>query len=301
MPGDALPAGLRTSGSAVLRRVVAAVRIVRPLTCVVAAIAPVYGVVLSGGMPTTTAGAVGLVALAMACVMGVANTVNDIVDLPADRAEAGKARRPLPSARLTVPQAWTVAGALGSAAVAASVELGVPTTVATCALLALSVLYSYRLKDTVLLGNLTVAVVCASTLLTGAVAGGGELTRPVWLATAAILLFMLAYEIVKTVQDADADAAAGLTTVATVHGPAASVRVYTLAAGALAVVTLGGAAASSRPASCIVAVLACVVAPVGSCLVLLVRAGASGRPVARCLVVLRLAWLPALTSLLLLA
>lgn len=285
------------TGLSAVRQVIAAVRIVRPLTCIMAGISPACGIVLSGGLPGTAATSVALVMLAMACVMGVANTVNDIVDLPADRVE--KAARPLPSGRLGVAQAWTVAGVLAAVAVVASTAIDRRTAGATCALLTLSVLYSYRLKNTVLIGNVAVGVVCAATLLTGAGIGGHP-TGPVWVATSTIFLFMLAYEILKTLQDREADTGAGLRTLATVHGPSTSLWAYALTAGSLSLVALGGALVSRHPSLYVLAVLVCLVGPVWAGLVLLTGEGVATEPIARCLTVLRLAWLPGLTSLLLL-
>jgi 4-hydroxybenzoate polyprenyltransferase len=285
--------------SPILELVVATIQIVRPLTCIMAAISPAYGIFLSGRLSITPITSVGFAMLGMACVMGMANTVNDIIDLPADRMK--KMGRPLPSGRLSVSRAWTVAGLLAIGAVSASAELGWWAAGATSALLTLSVMYSYRLKNTVIIGNVTVGFVCASTLLLGAGAGG-RLTHQTWVATATIFFFMVAYEIVKTLQDREADAAVSLTTLATMHDPKVSLWAYALTAGSLSLVSLGpGAVMSSHAPLYLLAVLICLVVPVWACLLLLVSEGVSHRPIAQCLTMLRLAWFPALTSLLLLA
>src|SRR5262249_31684086 len=93
------------------------------------------------------------------------------------------------------------------------------------ATLALSVLYSYHFKNTVLLGNAAVAVLDATIVLFGAAAVG--YVRPVILLLSSIMaLYALAEEILFTLKDCEGDQRAGVRTIATRWGVPASLWVY---------------------------------------------------------------------------
>ncbi|MFD5074262.1 UbiA family prenyltransferase [Streptomyces sp. NPDC058371] len=279
-------------------RIVATCTVVRPITCLLAALSAACGGFLASDLSRLASVRGVLSMLCMAGLMGVANAVNDIVDLPADR--ISKPQRPIASGRVPVYTAWSVVTALAILTLATAAALGLAETLLASALLFLAFAYSYRFKDTVFVGNVTVGIVCCGTLVFGSLTSG-RLTPSSGVAAAVILLFVVAYEIVKTLQDREADSAAGLRTLATAYEPGVSVAAFTAVAAVLCVTALGvGSPFSSEPVPCLVLLLLFLIAPVGLCAHILRtwpdRAGST----ARSLLILRLAWFPGLLSLTLL-
>jgi geranylgeranylglycerol-phosphate geranylgeranyltransferase len=277
------------------RKITATVAIVRPVTCLLAATSAACGGYFASGL-SRSLGDRGLLSMVcMAALMGVANAVNDIVDLPADR--VGKPRRPLSSGRVSTRVAWAVVAALTALTVAIAATLGIAELACAALLLFLAFGYSYLFKNTVLIGNLVVGVVSCGTMLFGSLTFG-RLTPSSAVATGVILLFVVAYEIVKTLQDRELDAATGVRTLATTYEPEVSVVAYASVATVLCVVALGvGPLVSSNPTLCLVLLLLCLIVPICSCAYLLASWRDRHRSTARSLLILRLAWLPGLISL----
>ncbi|NUS65236.1 MAG: UbiA family prenyltransferase, partial [Saccharothrix sp.] len=86
--------------------------------------------------------------------------------------------------------------------------------------LLIGVLYSTRLKSTVLWGNAAVAATCAAMHLYGPVATGSVTARTI-AGFSLVFLLILGSEVLKTGEDLEADAKAGITTLATARGPRA--------------------------------------------------------------------------------
>jgi geranylgeranylglycerol-phosphate geranylgeranyltransferase len=279
-------------------RVVATCRILRPVTCLLAALSAACGGYLATASFDVGWGQGALSMVCMAGVMGVANAVNDIADLPTDM--IGKPWRPIASGRIGIRTAWFVVMALSALTMTTAVVLGATETLFASALLFLAFAYSYRLKDTVLIGNLVVALVCAGTLLFGAVVSGG-VSLGSCVAAGSVLLFVVGYEIVKTLQDREADSEAGLRTLATVFEPGVSVAAYTAVAAVLCAAVVGvGAQVSSQPSPYIACAAPFLIAPVCSCACILWSLPDRDKSTARSLLILRLAWFPGLLSLALL-
>ena len=279
----------------VVPQALAVIAVVRPVTCLLAATSAACGGYFAAGADGLLGERAVLAMVCMAGLLGVANTVNDIVDLPADR--IGKPGRPLPSGRLDVRAAWSVVAALTVLTVVSSATLGIVAFAVAVLLLCLAFGYSYLFKNTVLTGNLVVGVVSCATLVFGALTSG-RVTTGTSVAAGVILLFVVAYEIVKTLQDRDSDAAAGIRTLATRYAPTVSVAAFSAVATALSAVALGAAPlVSSTPLLCLLLLLSCLIAPVLSCAWLLHVWPDRHRSTARSLLILRLAWFPGLMSL----
>jgi geranylgeranylglycerol-phosphate geranylgeranyltransferase len=151
-------------------------------------------------------------AACVGCITAFGFVINDCRDLAVDR--IGRAERPLPAGRVTLPAAQSLAYGLAAAGLLLGLALGgVPALIAAGAV-ALSAGYSYRLKGTVVLGNLCVALLVSGVLVFGAVVAAGT-TPAVWIAAAITFTFIAAQEILFTLEDEDVDRAAGLTTTAT--------------------------------------------------------------------------------------
>lgn len=126
-------------------------------------------------------------ACALFCALsGTVYLFNDLADLPRDRLHPLKRLRPLASGLLSPRLAASVAGVLGLGSLGLSFLLGPPFAACALAYLCLNLLYSFRLKDVVI-----VDVLCVSIgFVLRAVAGGVAIAVQVsdWLLICTILL-----------------------------------------------------------------------------------------------------------------
>ena len=117
---------------------------------------------------------------------GAVYLVNDVLDREQDRRHPLKAKRPIASGALSTNAAVIAATALGAAALAVALMLGLPFFAASAAYLSLMFAYSAFLKHIVILDVLTIAI--GFTLR--AAAGGAAIAVPVshWLLLCTTLL-----------------------------------------------------------------------------------------------------------------
>lgn len=198
----------------VAQRGLALVEMTRPTKPLAAALFTLLGAYL-----VAPAHAVSLPALSAASVVLLVTAfglvVNDCYDIAVD--SVGKPYRPLPSGRVSRRMAVGFAAALALAALALSASLGWGLTLIALGAVALSWGYSYRLKDTVLFGNASVAVLVVAALIYGALAVGTP-DAAVWTAAAVSFPYVTAQEALFNLEDEDEDRAAGLHTTATALG-----------------------------------------------------------------------------------
>jgi geranylgeranylglycerol-phosphate geranylgeranyltransferase len=169
------------------------------------------------------------------CICAFGFIINDWCDLRVD--SLGKAHRPLPAGEVSAAAAWRLAWLMAAAGLALGFALGPGPGAIAAGALTLSFLYSWRLKSTLLVGNLSVAIVVAMVLIFGAVVASGGTPATVWTAAAVTSSYILAQEVLFTLEDETEDRAAGLTTTATILGPARTgwlVRALLLLFGAVA-------------------------------------------------------------------
>jgi geranylgeranylglycerol-phosphate geranylgeranyltransferase len=152
---------------------------------------------------------------------------NDLRDVEADR--VNKPDRPLPSGRVSRPAACTAAAILAVLVVGLASTVDGLAVLAACFTLALLVAYNVRLKSTVLLGNGLIAA------LSGAALGvGGYTVGDPWALFSQgtgwpgvlVALFILAREVLKTIEDVAGDRSIGVRTVATAWGPGRAGQVF---------------------------------------------------------------------------
>lgn len=241
------------------RRLTALIHITRPQIAAQAAAYTFLGAYLSAGAGAIFSPATAYAALIVAIIVAFGFVINDYADADLDRLT--RPERPIPSGAVSRPQAAALALVL--AALALGSALVAPPALRPLALLnlALTAAYSLRLKRTVLLGNLTMALLNGSILLFGSLAVGG-LTPLLWAVAAMGFLFTLAQEVLYTVDDLHGDASAGIVTTATCFGPGPSLHLFRSLMG----LTLLCAAAPLWLAPLspwyAVALLVCVVLPV---------------------------------------
>ena len=163
---------------------------------------------------------------AMWCITAFGYVSNDLWDQAEDR--VNKPDRPLPAGTVTSRQALMAALGLLFMALGLSASLGLAPFLIALSVLVLLLLYNWRLKGMAGLGNLLIAGLAASALLSGVVAAHGWRYEPIITllpAAIALALFILARELVKIVEDQVGDQIAGKRTLAQYIGVQGIVRI----------------------------------------------------------------------------
>jgi geranylgeranylglycerol-phosphate geranylgeranyltransferase len=153
-------------------------------------------------------------ALAVACAIGFANVLNDIIDVEIDRINSP--RRPIPAGRASVRAAWWLTGGLCVASLGLGLLAGPRMALLTAFAIAGSLAYDLWARNIALVGNALVALLCALTLAAGStVAETGMFPAAPFVCT---FLFILARELIGAVSDLAGDRAGGRRTVAMLWG-----------------------------------------------------------------------------------
>jgi geranylgeranylglycerol-phosphate geranylgeranyltransferase len=240
------------------RRLADLVILVRLPSCLAGGASVLLGMHLTAAKGALSAQAAWPGALSIFFAVAAANAVNDVLDIGTDT--VGKPNRPLPTGRLSARSALAISAAAGLAAVVSAGPLGSYAILWIIVLLALAFMYSYRAKNTVLLGNAVVALCASSPILFGAIITGrpGSLA---WIGAGLSFTFMLAYETLKTIADHDSDAASGVHTFATQAGVRAAVLLLRLLISLLTLAACAASVASPHPVTYLLAVLVTSVLP----------------------------------------
>ena len=156
----------------------------------------------------------GLTAIVLSCMYSAACAINDYWDVDIDR--INHPDRPLPSGRLTRPQARIGAASLFAVAAIAALHLGLMPFSGVAMTIPLLWYYSQILKYSGILGNAIVAISVAALI----VFAGLVVHRPLALfaATGFLSIYQWVKEIIWDVRDATGDGARGVTTIATRWG-----------------------------------------------------------------------------------
>lgn len=179
-------------------------------------------------------------AAAMACITAFGYVANDLADLTEDT--INKPYRPLPSGRISVLQAGVLAGSLALLGLVGAATISMAAFAVAALVLVLLTLYNTRLKATPGYGNLLIGCLAGAALLTGGVAAQGwPWPRLVALVPPALTLalFVMAREMLKTLEDLPGDRAAGKQTLALRHGARAIPALLMLPAWAVTFATAG--------------------------------------------------------------
>ena len=251
-----------------MRWCIGLVQLTRPDISVLAASYTLVGAYLGSDVTKLLSLPVLHAALVVGLVVSTSFVINAYRDVLVDGLE--HPRRPIPSGRVSRRSAVSIALILTLASLGIAATLGPLLAGIALFNLALSALYSYYLKSTLLLGNVIIAFLDASIVIYGSLAAGG-LPTVAWVVSLLIFLYILAQEILYTVRDQKGDALAGLRTVTTQWGVAAALHLFQLVAlgfimAALMVWFLGVA-----PNRYLYAVVPCSVLPIAGIVVLLSR------------------------------
>ncbi len=151
-----------------------------------------------------------LTALVLLCISAAAFAINDHDDIEKDR--INHPERPLPSGRLSLPQAWGAAVSLFTLALLAAIPLGPYPFI----LVAFSTLflwfYSPLLTLSGILGNVIVAVIVAALIEFGSLVAGHPLAM--LYPSGLLFCYILAKEIIWDVHDCVGDRSRGVITIA---------------------------------------------------------------------------------------
>ena len=208
-----------------LRKLGGVVELLRPHNLLVSAFTTLIGVVsVSGRLDPYAAVPIAVVVL----VAAGGYVINDYFDYEVDR--VNKPYRPIPSGRVSRDEALVLALGLFAGGVALAILPG-PVSFAYAFLNAvLMFMYSYKIKEFGLLGNITVAFSGASTIIYGGLAVAEHAAAIETVVRAAVpslyaFLLLLGREIVKTIEDVEADAARGVKSLPRILGITAAARV----------------------------------------------------------------------------
>lgn len=248
------------------RRLADLVVLIRLPSCLAGGASVLLGAHLATGKGWPPTWAVWLGVLSMFLAVAAANAVNDVLDVGIDT--IGKPRRPLPSGRLAVRSALAISGLAGLGTVVLAGLIGGYPTLWAIVLLALAFLYSYRAKNTAVLGNAIVAACASSPILFGSDISG-RLDSLAWIGTGLSFTFMLSYETMKTIVDRDSDAASGVRTFAARAGARAAILLLRSLIALLTLAACAATAASPDPTTYLLAVLVTFAIPAWSAIVVL--------------------------------
>ncbi len=205
------------------------IRLLRPTNSFPAVGLVLLGAYLAAGWPWPRD--TWMAAGAMWAITSFGYVTNDLCDVVVDR--VNKPDRPLPSGRVRRSAAYAIAGLLAALAIGLAATIDWLAVLAACLTLVLLFVYNVRLKSTVLVGNSLVAILSGSALGVGSYTVGRP-WAPVWPGVL-VACFILAREVLKTIEDVVGDHRAGVRTIATAWGTRRAGRVF----AALALVCVG--------------------------------------------------------------
>jgi geranylgeranylglycerol-phosphate geranylgeranyltransferase len=195
------------------------VYLIRPFTSLTGAITTMLGCYVAGSRDWHILLMAGLVAY---LVSASSIAWNDFLDHEIDK--INQPQRAIPAGLVSPRAAWIFSIFL--AILAVIVAYFIHAAAFWVALLACLMLYfySWKLKSTVLLGNLVTASIAALSVIFGGVAAGNILPT-IWLA-AIIITTIMSREVLKTMADYEGDLHQKCRTIATVWGKQQTRRVY---------------------------------------------------------------------------
>ena len=175
-------------------------QLIRPLNAVMAGFATFIGslIVAKGNALSIH---IGLAMLVAFLVTGAGNAINDYFDVEADR--INRPNRPIPSGRIKKSHAVFFSTLLFAIGIILASFINEMTFVIALVNSVILYLYSWDLKDRLLVGNIAVSYLVGSTFLFGG-AAFGNIKLPLILMLLAGLA-NLAREIVKTLEDVEGD------------------------------------------------------------------------------------------------
>lgn len=211
------------------------VKITRPLVTIGAPIYTLLGVYLVSDIKTLLSSRALCASIVVGLIVTFSLVINDYHDVAADR--LSHPERPIPSGQLSSRFAGFLAIILALTAISVALTLGWLLIAIAIINITLCILYSYILKNTVLIGNIVVGLLNASIPVYGGLSIG-NLTSAIWILSLLGFLFTIAQEILFAVGDLEGDALIGLQTTATYLGEKAALYLFQFFVLAIMVITI---------------------------------------------------------------
>ncbi|MDX1663524.1 MAG: geranylgeranylglycerol-phosphate geranylgeranyltransferase [Candidatus Promineifilaceae bacterium] len=207
-----------------IRQIKGMYKLARPFNALSGALAVFMGGYVAGTGEWVKVLLAGLVVL---LVTSAGNAWNDYLDVEIDR--INQPHRVLPSGLIRPRMAVLFSLVLNILALLVAYFINWPAFLITFFSILALYLYSWKLKSTVLMGNMTVATTSAMTVIFGGTAAGN--VRPtLWLAII-IMSGILGREVLKTIADYEGDLRQQCRTIATVWGKRAARIVFYIVTG----------------------------------------------------------------------
>lgn len=191
-------------------------KLARPFNALSGALAVGVGGYVAGAREALQWAIVGLAALATFLVTASSNAWNDYLDIEIDR--INRPDRVLPAGHLQPRTALIFSLSLAALSLILTALINPVALAIGLFSNILLFVYSWRLKSTVLLGNLSVALISALTVIFGGVAVNQDNLRPTLSLAVVILAVILCREVLKVIADYEGDLRQDVRTVATVWG-----------------------------------------------------------------------------------
>jgi 4-hydroxybenzoate polyprenyltransferase len=207
------------------QQILAAAQLVRLQNCLAAVLTTFLGAYLAAGQGAVTSATV----LAVGCIFGLVvaacNVMNDYHDIIVDSINCPD--RPIPSGKISPRNAIVMATTLAVSAHVGALRIGALWAGLALLFLVLGIGYTYYFKNTILVGNALIGMLCGGLVIAGAMAAGGIVPAAV-VGAAFAFVFMFAYEVLNSLQDRQGDAKMGITTVATRLHKSSALRLFNL-------------------------------------------------------------------------
>ncbi len=213
-----------------MRQIKGLYKLSRPVSTLAGGLAVLLGGYVAG---TGAWGNVFLAFWATIFISAAANAWNDYLDIEIDR--INQPQRPLPSGMVSPRIALLFSIMLTFISLSIAVFIGWQAFIIAIFSVTVLYVYSWKLKGTVLMGNMTIAVISALSAIFGGVAAGNP-QPSLWLAMI-IFTAILGREILKTMADYEGDLREHCHTVSTVWGKRRA-RILFFILGALTLIVM---------------------------------------------------------------
>lgn len=197
--------------------------LIRPYVCLQGSLVTLLGAYLSDGLVTISNLAVIKAGLVVSLIIAFGFVTNDYIDVSVD--SISKPDRAIPSGKVSRQMAFTLAIILALIAVFLAWTLSIILLIITIGNIILSASYSIFLKNTLLLGNLTIALLNGSIVIFGSLVVSGP-SPIVWIISLLSFLYTSAQETLYTVEDKTGDTLAGLRTTAIRLGASTTLHLF---------------------------------------------------------------------------
>jgi geranylgeranylglycerol-phosphate geranylgeranyltransferase len=195
-----------------MKLLLAYIQISRPGNVVIAMLSVIIAISITGKFSPMAD--IVLAVLSTGLITIGANVINDYFDIETDK--INRPKRPLPAGKITAKQAFIFFCMIYILAFLLAVIISINMFLIAFIVGVLLYIYSYRLKRTVLWGNLAVSLATAMAFIYGGLAVGAvaDVIYPALFA----FFFHFGREIIKDMQDVEGDRRTGANTLAVVYG-----------------------------------------------------------------------------------